>query len=364
MRHVLHITYDMNIGGTEQVIKNLVLGLDSQQYRSSVLCIDGSVGPWGEELQESGVTHYCLSREPGFDLALIRNIRTIIKDGRYDIIHAHQYTPFTYGWFGSVLTGVPLIFTEHGRFYPDVSSFKRRCINPLLQLRTASITAISKATKQALIDYENMSEQKIQVIYNGISDNVCAIDLEFKQNLGLASGQIVFGTISRLDPIKNQRMMIQAFARAYRENDAVRLLIVGDGPMRDELETLVHELNLGSVVIFTGFKANPQQYLAVMDVFLLPSLSEGTSMTLLEAMSFSKPALATAVGGTPEIVVDGETGYLVPSNATEDLAEKMCILACSESLRVEMGVSARKAFEAQFTLKKMCEEYEALYDTL
>lgn len=363
-KHVLHITYDMNIGGTEQVIKNLVQGLDGQRFRSSVLCIDGQVGPWGQELEQAGVKHYCLKREPGFDLGLIRSIRNLIMKERVDIVHAHQYTPFTYGWFGSVFTGKPLVFTEHGRFYPDVSSAKRKLINPILQTRTASITSISNATKQALVTYENFSEHKIEVIYNGIADSTCERSDSLALQLGLKPDQIVFGTISRLDPIKNQTMMLQAFSRCLNEYPQARMLIVGDGPTRAELESLVDKLGIRHALIFTGFQPKPQQYLALMDVFLLPSLSEGTSMTLLEAMCFAKPSLATAVGGTPEIIVDGVTGLLTPNNDEDALAAAMMKLASSQLLRQSLGEKARAEYESRFTLANMVDCYEALYGRL
>lgn len=363
-KKLLHVTYDMNIGGTEQVIKNLIDGLNPDRFQSSVLCVDGAIGPWGKELQSRGVEHYCFQRQPGFDLALIKRIRKLVLDERFDIIHAHQYTPYTYGWFGSVLTGVPIIFTEHGRFYPDFSSAKRKLINPLLQMRTAAITAISDATRKALVEFENLSASKIEVIYNGISDCITHYDQALAESLGLNEGAVVFGTISRLDPIKNQVMMIKAFARYLEKNSDARLLIVGDGPIRAELEQLVASLDIAAAVCFTGFQSKPQSYLALMDVFLLPSLSEGTSMTLLEAMSFSKPTIATAVGGTPEIVVDGESGRLIPNQDEAALVAAMDELGRSSDLRLQMGAQARCSYEKMFTLPTMVAHYESLYERL
>lgn len=174
----------------------------------------------------------------------------------------------------------------------------------------------------------------------------------------------MFGTISRLDPIKNQTMMVRAFARCLKQNESLRLLIVGDGPIREELESLAAELGVGEAVIFTGFQPIPQQFLALMDVFLLPSLSEGTSMTLLEAMAFSKPTVATAVGGTPEIIVDGESGSLIANEDEEALVLAMMELSKSESQRDAMGKRARQDYESRFTLPSMVSHYESLYDRL
>ncbi|MFA7556100.1 MAG: glycosyltransferase family 4 protein [Spongiibacteraceae bacterium] len=360
-KHILHITYDMNIGGTEQVIRNLVEGLNPDKFQSSILCIDGQIGPWGKELEQKGFKHYCLSRQPGFDLGLIKAIRALIKEHDFDIIHCHQYTPYTYGWFGALFTGKPVIFTEHGRFYPDFSSTKRKLINPVLQLGTAAITAISAATKDALVKFENFSASKIQVIYNGIADSALEPPTGLKTELDIHPDDIVLGTISRLDPIKNQTMMIKAFKQALASNDKLKLLIVGDGPSKAELHQLCAELALSEQVIFTGFQPNPQAYLAIMDIFLLPSLSEGTSMTLLEAMCFIKPSIATAVGGTPEILAHEQTGLLTDNDNEAQLSQAINTLADDKALRDNYGAQARAAYQQRFTLHAMSAAYEALY---
>ncbi|MDY6919958.1 MAG: glycosyltransferase family 4 protein [Pseudomonadota bacterium] len=364
VRKILHVTYDMNIGGTEQVIRNLVLGLDRNRFESSILCIDGDIGPWGRELQQQGIEHYCFQRQPGFDLKLIRQIRQLVRSGGFDLIHAHQYSPYTYGWFGSVFTGVPIIFTEHGRFYPDFGTRKRKLINPLLQTRTAAITAISDATRQALVAHENFSESKIQVIYNGIADSRCDREPALAESLDLSPDNVVLGTISRLDPIKNQPMMIRAFAQCLQQHPQLRLLIVGDGPQRGELEALVEELDLAGSVIFTGFQPNPQRYLALMDVFLLPSFSEGTSMTLLEAMCFGKPSIVTAVGGSPEIIQNGISGVVIENDSEVGLTEAIDNLVIDQSLRQLMGEGARASYEKLYSLGKMVVNYENLYEQL
>lgn len=350
------------------MIRNLVEGLNPDCYKSSILCIDANIGPWGKELQNKGIAHFCLTRQPGFDLNLIRDIHHLIKTEAIDIVHCHQYTPYSYGCLGALFTGVSVIFTEHGRFYPDFGTTKRKVINPLLQLRTAAITAISSATKDALVEYENLSAGKIDVIYNGIADISSTVSDHDKQTLrmtlGLSQDDVVFGTISRLDPIKNQTMMIEAFSEASEKLPNLKLLVVGDGPERENLHQLSKTLQRQDSIIFTGFQSNPKIYLSLMDVFLLPSLSEGTSMTLLEAMSFSKPSIATAVGGTPEILKNKETGLLTKNKDKRELYEAIITLAQNEDLRIRYGNNARICYEKRFTLRAMCHAYEALYQRI
>ena len=157
-------------------------------------------------------------------------------------------------------------------------------------------------------------------------------------------------------------MMLKAFSKVLSQNSNIKLLIVGDGPMKKELVELVEQLGISQQVIFTGFRAKPQAYLAIMDIFLLPSLSEGTSMTLLEAMSFAKPSIATAVGGTPEILTHEKTGLLVDNKDEAGLVSAIKILLDNTGLRTQYGENARTRYEELFTLEAMAKNYEALYE--
>ena len=132
MINLCHLTFDMRIGGAEQVIKNLVEGIDSVQYNSSIFCIEEPIGSFGQQLIEQGTTIHSLPRKEGFNLTLIFKIRHYLKKYKIDILHCHQYTPWVYGVLSTIGTGIKVIFTEHGRFYPDRSSWKRRLINPWL----------------------------------------------------------------------------------------------------------------------------------------------------------------------------------------------------------------------------------------
>ena len=319
--HIMHITYDMRIGGTEMVIKNIIDGLanvdstpaqqNSTQFKMSVLCIESPLGPFAKELKNKGIEFIELNRQPGFDTTLIKQIRRTIKNNNVDIIHCHQYTPWVYGVIAAIFSNTKVIFTEHGRFYPDSSTWKRKLINPILNLFTDQVTAISKATKQALVEFENIPAKSIDVIYNGIAPLKVKQDEvdKLKAELLIPDNHTILGTIARFDPIKNHTMMLNAFSVVLEQQPNSTLIIVGDGDERTNIETCINQLNIASNVILTGYQTKPQNYLALMDVYLLSSLSEGTSMTLLEAMSLSKPCVVTNAGGNPEIITDNENCY-------------------------------------------------------
>ncbi len=363
---ILHLTFDMAIGGTEQVIRQLVENTDMDKFDVSILCIDNKIGDIGQQLLKQGIKIISLNRQPGFDTHLIKEIRQIIRLEQVNVLHCHQYSPYVYGVLAAFMTQVKVIFTEHGRFYPDSSSWKRRLINPLLAHITNQITSISKATKQALIDFEFLPADKIKIIYNGIANlsNQKYDQQAIKKELGISSDELVLGTISRLDPIKNHKMLFSAFKEINDKIPETRLLIIGDGPLRQELEQQCRELEIIEKVIFTGFKVKPQQFLKCMDIFLLPSFSEGTSMTLLEAMSFSKPCIVTNVGGNPEIVIDGKTG-LVTANDDKNALIKACLqLLKSRHLQYQYGKAGKERFLDKFIVQKMVDQFQFLYQDL
>ena len=361
---VLHITYDMRIGGTEMVLKNIIEGNTASDIEMSIFCIEAPLGPWGEELRESGVQIAIHERKPGFDLSLIKALRQHIKASNSDVVHCHQYTPWVYGAIAAAFTKAKVIFTEHGRFYPDSSSLKRKFVNPLLLKLTEHVTAISKATKQALVDYEFIPANAIQVVYNGIQPLTVdeAECRRFREILTLRDKTIVFGTIARLDPIKNQRMMSAAFARLLNTHPGAALIIVGDGEERASLEKQGTELGIADSVRFTGYINNPANVLGIMDVFLLSSLSEGTSMTLLEAMSLKKPCIVTDAGGNKEIIQHNKNGGVTNNNDEDDFASKMQLIADNQAkLLFEMGEIAFCIFSDKFHSLVMIKEYKRIW---
>lgn len=156
-------------------------------------------------------------------------------------------------------------------------------------------------------------------------------------------------------------MMVKAFAQVFKDHPHARLLLVGDGDERQAIENLVSELNLKDAVIFTGFQTDTKKYMSLIDVYVLSSFSEGTSMTLLEAMSFSTCCIVTAVGGNVEIIADRQNGYIVESDNTQQLAGMMRRLTDDENARHQMGAEAKKTFDQKFDLKQMIESYKTLY---
>ena len=360
---VLHVTFNMGIGGTEQVIRQLIMGMKPNGVESEILCIDGHIGPIGEALQQSGVPVHKLARKQGFDWSLIAAIRKRLGERRFDVVHCHQYTPWLYGRLAALGTRARVVFTEHGRFYPDRYRYKAMFINPVMAMFTPAVVAISKATKDALVRHEFIPRGKIQVIYNGISplkrNHLEATKV--RDSLGIPKDAFVAGTVSRLDPVKNQSMMLRAFKAFSEKYPDSYLLMVGDGPDKERLISLANEYEISERTVFTGFINNPVNYLSAMDVFLLSSHTEGTSMTLLEAMSLEIPSVATQVGGNPEIIEDGVTGLLTEPDKAQPFAVALETLYQDAAIRNRMGSAAQQRFSDRFSANAMVCEYRTIY---
>nr|WP_100639802.1 glycosyltransferase [Marinobacter salexigens] len=363
---VLHLTFNMGIGGTEQVIRQLVEGMRSEGIESEILCIDGHIGPIGEALQQSGILVHAIARKQGFDWSLIAAIRKRVREGCFDVVHCHQYTPWVYGWLGALGTSGKVVFTEHGRFYPDRYRYKAALINPVFALLTPAIVAISSATRDALARYEFIPKYKVRIIYNGISPLVSDEEAvrKLRKELGIPNGAYVVGTVSRLDPVKNQAMMLRTFKMLLEERPDSWLLIVGDGPSRPMLENMAEKLGIAHRTSFTGFVNAPVHHLAMMNIFLLSSFTEGTSMTLLEAMSLGIPTVATNVGGNPEILEDGGSGVLVPSDDAASFHQAILLLTTDEDSRKEKSKAATSAFRNRFSSEIMADQYATIYRSI
>ncbi len=363
---VMHLTFDMGIGGAEQVIRQLVTSESELGVSSSILCIDAPLGAMGVALRKAGHEVSALGRRPGLDWSLVREIRQRLRRARIDILHCHQYTPWVYGFLAAQALPVRVVFTEHGRFYPDQRHLKRWLPNIAMSRLSDRITAISAATAEALARYEFIPRAAIEVVYNGIRPlEVDPADLALaRRELGLAPETRVIGTVARLDPIKNHRLLIDAFAAVAAGRDDLALLIVGDGPEREALRAQADRLGVGQRVLLPGFRDDPAPLFGLMDVYVLPSLSEGTSMTLLEAMSMALPCVVTDVGGNPEIVQDGVSGRVVPSDDRGALAAALAELLDDRPMATAMGDAGRQRFDAHFDLGRMVAAYRTLYRSL
>ncbi len=358
------LALSLNVGGAEVLVSRLA-ELARKRFRVVVACLDES-GPLGEELRNAGHSVVVLGRRPGVDLACSHRFARLCRDQGVRLVHAHQYAPFFYAAVARLrLPRMPILFTEHGRELPDWRRPKRVAANRLLLRRRDRIVAVGEHVRRALIDNEGLPPKRIEIVYNGVPTRSGLRDerirREVRGQLGLAPSTVAIAQVARLDPIKDHATALRAMARLRAAGADAQWIAVGAGPERTRLEALAATLDLRGRVRFLGERRDVERLLQAFDVALLTSRSEGTPLTLLEAMAASLPCVATDVGGTPEVVVPGETGLLSRAGDDEALAARLQTLVRSPDLRARMGRRGRRRVEAHFDADVMEHGYLERY---
>jgi L-malate glycosyltransferase len=357
---VLHVLHNMSFGGAEVLVYDFVRAT-RETTTPSLACLDG-VGPLGERLRNDGVRVEHLHRSPGLDVRVIARLRTLIQESRPDVVCAHQYTAWSYAAMALTwLRSQPaLVFVEHGRHYPDHRRSKRIVANRLSVLhRTQRVVAVCSYIKQLLVENEGIPASRIEVVYNGVDPakfDQSVLPQTTKQDirteLGLTEQHQVVTCVARMHPVKDHPTLVRGFAHAAQHHHQARLLLVGGGEA-EPLRALARDLGVGDRVIFAGVRQDIPSVYAASDIFAMASLSEGTSVTLLESMLLELPSVVTDVGGNPEIVERNATGLLTPRGDAEALGASLSSLLRQPDQRAAMGKRGRARVLQHFTQQRM-----------
>lgn len=360
---ICQLVHSLSVGGAEILAREFALR-STGDFRFVFACLD-DCGSLGEDLKASGYPVAVLGRRPGFDVSCIRKLAQFCHQQRVGLIHAHQYGPFLYGELASRIAGqIPVLFTEHGRDYPDFRRPKRVLANRILLRRRDRIVAVGKYVRDALVQNEGLPLNRIDVIYNGIDCKAYATAqsqrLSVRAELGLDDSYLVIVQVARLNHLKDHATALRAMALLVPERPQARLVLVGDGEERPALEKLTVQLNLQENVIFAGMRKDVDRFLGAADVFLLSSISEGIPLTLLEAMAAALPCVATRVGGIPEVVIEGETGLLVEPSDPQGMASKLSMVLNDFDLRRRFGTAGAERVGRAFDAQQMHQAYGKL----
>ncbi len=362
---VLHRLY---LAGAEVLSADLARNL-SDRFRFVFICLD-AIGLLGDQLIAEGFEVLNLKRHPGIDWSVARCMGNLVRGRRIALLHAHQYTPFFYAAAGRRLMRTPILFTEHGRHYPDQRKIRRVLANKLLLRRCDRVTSVGRFVKQSLVDYEGFPAHRIETVYNGV--DIDRFDWKGNQELRgaarraleLPPDQQVVLQVARFHPVKDHQLAVRAFARVVSKNKRAVLLLAGAGAGREAIEDLVQALGINDHVRFLGVQSDIPQIMAAADVFMLSSLSEGISVTLLEAMASGLPVAATDVGGNGEVVVEGKTGVLSPRGNAEMLSKNLMALLDNVNMRISMGQAAQQRVRKCFAQEQMHSRYATLYQEM
>jgi len=363
---IAHVLHRLCPAGAEILAADLARQLKGN-YRFVFFCLD-EIGPLGHQLEAEGFDVVDLARSPGVDFKLAKRLRLATRQHEVKLLHAHQYTPFFYAAMSRRLSPAPpVLFTEHGRHYPDHRRIKRLIANRFLVRRIDRMTAVGRFVKQALIEYEGLAADRIQVIHNGIEPSPFSDQdprAAFCDEVGLDPGKPICLHVARFHPVKDHGTAIHAFARVVAQIPQAALVLAGDGENRGKMESLAQDLKVAENLRFLGVRADIPRLMAAVDLLLLSSLSEGLSVTLLEAMAASLPIAATDVGGNSEVVIHGQTGLLSLRGDAAALAMNMLTLIKDPKLRASMGEKGRKRLDQYFTQQQMHTAYNDLYQQM
>ena len=362
---------DLTMGGAERQLVELARGLDKSRFRVDVVTLFPG-RPLERELEgQPGIELSSLHRRGKFDFGILLKLARHLERRRIHIVQPYLTPAIFFALGAGLLARTPVkIVTERSglrsetRFGENVYRF---CEDRLTRFADAAI-ANSKAG-EAFLRSRGVSPRKTGVIYNGVNPERVTVTgdevARTRARLALKPGQPVVGVVASLTPAKDYPSFLRAALIIAEAVPETRFLIVGDGPLRGELEAETARLGLSDTVTFTGQDARVAPYLACFDVAVLPSKDyEGCSNFLLEAMGLGKAAVATDVGGNPELIEDGENGVLVPARDPARLADAVITLLRDPATRTRLAAAAQRRFQAGFSLQAMVQQYEALYERL
>ena len=367
---ICQVIHSLHIGGAELLVTELSRAL-RDRFRFVFACLDGD-GPLADQLRGEGHIVEVLNRQPGVDWQCGRRLARFLREHNVAVVHAHQYTPFFYSLLARGLSRQPpIVFTEHGRQYPDHPRWKRIVCNRLLLQSCDRVIAVGESVRSALIANEGIPASRIEVLFNGVrlepyrtAANDPALRAAVRRELGLSESDFVVAQVARLNELKDHATAARAFARTTRRAANIRWLVVGDGEQRDALEAAVRDNGIGHVTKLLGTRRDVPRLLAAADVCLLSSISEGIPLTLIEAMAARLPVVATDVGGVAEVVVPEFTGLLAPAGNDAVLADHLTRLDADRALAWRMGRNGAVRAEDLFSFQRMADGYAAVFQDL
>ncbi len=362
MAKVLHVVESMQAGGAERVVAEYAKWHDRSRYEPEVCCVL-SAGPLADSVAASGVPVHVLGRRGRFDLRAFARLARIIRRGRFDVVHNHNFTALAAGLPAAILGRArAVVRTEHNVVHTRGPG--RHYLSRVAALREDAQIAVSAAVRRAHTECGRIPGSRFVTVLNGIDEErlVPGADrASVRRELGLSGNAVVCLNVGSLTKQKNRRTLLDATAR-LSDMKALRVLVVGSGPEREKLEARADELGLSRRVLFLGQRLDIPDLLAASDIFVLSSDWEGLPITILEAMTSGVPCVATAVGGVPEALTDGVTGVTVEPRDPRALADGIRALARDPELRARMAAAARDEFGRRFRADQMVRQTEALYD--
>ncbi|MFD0725412.1 glycosyltransferase [Lysobacter brunescens] len=362
---IAHVVENLERGGLERMVIDLALAQRAAGHRPRVACLFAP-GALADELRSQGVEVFACHKTAGLDLGAVRRLRAWLGAAPGTVVHTHNANAHYHSVAASFGTPVSrLLNTRHGMGAAQPRS-RGEWLYRRSMWRTDVVAAVCEAARARFADQGVRPRARLLAVPNGIRvETFAAANAErraaLRNVLGLAPGTRIIGTVGRLNPVKDQATLLQAFARVHAEAADTALVLVGDGALRAELQALAGASGAGEAVHFLGDRGDVRQLLQGFDVFALSSRSEGYSMALLEACASGLPIVATDVGGNREIVADDRNGLIVPAADATALATALLGLLRDPARAQRLGTVGRDWALREASVQAMAARYEALY---
>ena len=380
---ILNIITRLDIGGSSDVAIAIAERFKNDDYECILMYgqtsdPDGSISKYIENKKITGVNIKSLVRElnPVKDVVVFFKIYRYIKANKFDIVHTHSSKAGILGRWAAYFAGVKhIIHMPHGHvFYGYYGRFVSRMFvaaEKITALITDKIVAITPKGIKDHLDYKIAPEQKFVAVYPGVNVrnyiNLNASAAEKKKELGIEEGSYIVGTVTRLEKVKNNAMLIKAFAIAAEKNPKAVLIVAGDGSEKEMLLKLAGELGVKERIKFLGFRKDIPELMNIFDVFALASLNEGFGKVFIQAGALVKPVVATRVGGVESVVLDGRTGLLVEPGDYKAFGGRILEVMESRDLADTLGRNAKEWVAGtengflRFSEEAMLNKFENLY---
>ncbi len=372
---IAHIVFSFDVGGLENGVVNLINQSDANKFRHVIICLSHYTD-FFKKIKKNDVEIYALDKKPGKDFLMFYRLYKLLKIIKPDIVHTRNMATLECQ-LPALLAGIRArVHGEHGWDMVDLSggNKKYQLLRKLFVPIVKQYIVLSKESYYYLLDTINVKQNKINHIYNGVALDKFSAVTTLTNNLVpedfISDNTLVFGTVGRMAEVKNQLFLVNTFFELLDKHpefsNRIRLLIVGDGILLKPAQKLVNDYykkhhDKNSSVYFTGKTDKVAELLRLMNVFVLPSLAEGISNTILESMASSLPVIASNVGGNSELVQHNKTGFIVPVNDINTLKNTMKKYLDDPELVSQQGQAGRKRVEDCFSLSGMINHYENVY---
>jgi sugar transferase (PEP-CTERM/EpsH1 system associated) len=368
--HICHLLWSFRTGGLENGVVNLINQLETTEFRHSIICLTDYDQAFFSRIRRDNVQIYCLNKRPGHDLFSFWRCFRLLRQLKPDIFHSRNLAAMEYQ-LAALLARVPLrIHGEHGWDLTDLAGQNKKYV--LLKRFFKKVIhryiCLSQEGRDYLQNVVGVASSRLSQICNGVDTQRFTPALRLDSTLPdsmTATNRVIFGTVGRIADVKNQQLLVAAYINLCQQDVAFKketaLVIIGDGPTRSQLQQQLAAAGLHEQSWLPGNRSDIATILPGLSVFVLPSLAEGISNTILEAMACGLPVIASKVGGNPELVDAEQTGWLFANNNKSQLQQLMlqCQQAPTELQR--LGSNARAAAEQKFSLDTMVTAYRRLY---